>query len=239
MAERFGISKVAAMYRISPRTLRFYESAGLLTSHRQMDSRYREYDDNQLKRLEIILLLRRLSFSVTEIAALMESNDERLRNLISIKIQEANRQATEAQEVSRLLTDVFTAIADAPVNELSAREILGRYIYLTQKTERMIPMQNDEKYLLLLGSKLIPLVNCEPAPDNIYGMITDLRETLSDEGVVLPGVRFRDDINIAPDEAVLSYEGNEYWRKTYAIVEMTKETFGKEVTHQIKAHAKQ
>jgi len=65
---RLRISEVAALYHISGRTLRYYEEAGILKSHRKAYSKYREYDRAQCERLEVILLLRRLSFSVKMIA---------------------------------------------------------------------------------------------------------------------------------------------------------------------------
>lgn len=236
MEQRLSISRVAAAYRISPRTLRFYEASGLITSHRREDSRYREYDRAQCQRLEVILLLRRLSFGVGEIGRLLNGGDEHLRVLLKEKIHAANRQIAEAAEVSRLLRDVLAALDSATLGDLRADEILNRYLYLTQKTERLIPMQENEKYLLLVGFELIPLLGGEDAPDNIYGMIVALRESLQNEGLDMPKVRLRDDKNILPSEAVLHCEGVEFWRKTYDAGKTTREAFGKEVTAQLEKH---
>jgi DNA-binding transcriptional MerR regulator len=237
MTERLSISKTAQLYRVSTRTLRFYEDAGLITSHRQADSRYREYDISQRKRLEVILLLRRLSFGVKEIAQLLDGNSQHLRALIQEKIAAANRARAEANEVIHLLGDVLTALHDAPLSALGVDELLGRYIYLSQKTERMVPVNlNEEKYVLLVGLELIPFVQSEPAPDNIFGMVTALRTTLADEGIELPSMRIRDDVKLQPNEMAMYFEGEMFCKIAIDVAAATNESFGKEVVAQIKGH---
>ncbi len=61
------IRDVSTMYDISARTLRYYEDMGLITSIRNNDSPYRMYDETAVKRLEQILILRKLNISIKDI----------------------------------------------------------------------------------------------------------------------------------------------------------------------------
>ena len=61
MSELIKIKDMTGRYDISARTLRYYEDMGLLTSVRSDDYAYRLYDDAAVKRLEQILILRKLN----------------------------------------------------------------------------------------------------------------------------------------------------------------------------------
>jgi DNA-binding transcriptional MerR regulator len=63
MENNLSIRVASRHYKVSARTLRFYEEAGILKSRRKAGSRYREYDGEQLSRPEVILLLRELVFN--------------------------------------------------------------------------------------------------------------------------------------------------------------------------------
>ncbi|MGP5069726.1 MULTISPECIES: MerR family transcriptional regulator [Psychrobacter] len=63
------IQKFAALIGVSPRVLRHYEAAGLITPRRN-DSGYRIYDDNDLRRATRIRDLIAAGFSTREIYAI-------------------------------------------------------------------------------------------------------------------------------------------------------------------------
>lgn len=73
MPELKRIGDLARKYDISNRTLRYYEELGLLESIRDRDSQYRYYDEKAIEKLEQILILRKLEFSVKEIKLLFSS----------------------------------------------------------------------------------------------------------------------------------------------------------------------
>lgn len=60
MNKLIKIRDVTAKYDVSACTLRYYEDMGLLQSIRSEDYAYRLYDEAAVKRLEQILILRRL-----------------------------------------------------------------------------------------------------------------------------------------------------------------------------------
>ena len=120
MERRLNIAEVAALYKISARTLRYYEEIGILKSHRKTDSKYREYDREQCERLKVILLLRRLSFSVKMIIELLRGDEVYFRTALQEKIMYSSRQLLEARETDRLLRDLASESSPSPTWAASA-----------------------------------------------------------------------------------------------------------------------
>lgn len=234
--KRMSIADAAKHYGISARTLRFYEEEKILTSHRKNDSRYREYDKHQCARIEIILLLRRLSFSVKEIAQLFHGDESRLHTLLHQKLIAGNAALREAKETLSLLQDLMHEFSIKPVAALNVDELLSRYTYLTQKTERMVRMNADkEKYLITLGFELIPMVGGAEVPGSLIEKLIALRETLSaEQNKTFPTVRIIDNTLNAPNEVVLLHEGNELWRKAHDPEKATLVQLADEVIEKLK-----
>jgi len=61
------IKDVSDRYDITARTLRYYEDMGLISSVRSGDYAYRSYDETAVKRIEQILILRKLNISIKDI----------------------------------------------------------------------------------------------------------------------------------------------------------------------------
>jgi DNA-binding transcriptional MerR regulator len=73
-AVKLNISEVAARYEVTPRTLRFYEKRGLLAPERIGTQRL--FGAAVLKRLEFILKVRVLGFTLTEIGDMLGDEAE-------------------------------------------------------------------------------------------------------------------------------------------------------------------
>ncbi len=119
------ISQVAKHYDLSTRTLRYYEEIGLLPSHREEDYAYRLYDEEALKRLNHIVVLRKLRIPLKQIGDLLDQKD------INTALQtfEDNIRLMD-KEISALLTiRDFLSVLVKRINEnLTPRvstEILG------------------------------------------------------------------------------------------------------------------
>jgi len=65
MTTELTISRMCKQYHVTKRALRFYEEEGLISPRRE--GRWRFYDEKARQRLEMILLGKRLRFSLTEI----------------------------------------------------------------------------------------------------------------------------------------------------------------------------
>jgi hypothetical protein len=77
VAECFRVGAAARLVGVRVSALRFWEQQGLLQPIRESGSKYRLYDQQQLRRLRIVALLRQAHYNV---AAIRTTLDERLSN---------------------------------------------------------------------------------------------------------------------------------------------------------------
>src|SRR5688500_17752812 len=102
----FKIGEFSRLSRVSVRMLRHYDGLGLLTPS-QTDSltNYRYYSADQLPRLNRILALRDLGFSLEQIAGMLDEDlsTEQLLGMLKIKRAEVEEQMQrEQQKLARL-----------------------------------------------------------------------------------------------------------------------------------------
>lgn len=74
--ENLTISQISKMFDVSPRMLRHYEKLGLLTSLRREDNSYRTYDEKAVRRLQQIVILRKLRLPLKQIAAVLQDKSQ-------------------------------------------------------------------------------------------------------------------------------------------------------------------
>jgi len=102
--ENLTISQVSRMYGVTPRMLRHYEKLGLIKAGRREDYSYRMYDEEAVRRLQQIIILRKLRLSLKEIAVLLEDagQNESLR-LLQDKLLELDDEIASLTLIRRLL----------------------------------------------------------------------------------------------------------------------------------------
>jgi DNA-binding transcriptional MerR regulator len=71
----YTISGLADEFGITPRTIRYYEEVGLLTSHRSTPTSHRLYDSRDRGRLKLILRGKRFGYSLAELAEILHLYD--------------------------------------------------------------------------------------------------------------------------------------------------------------------
>lgn len=69
------ISEISKNMNISTRTLRYYEQIGLIESVKKDDYAYRTYDENTVRRLQQILVLRKLRIPLKQISIILQSEN--------------------------------------------------------------------------------------------------------------------------------------------------------------------
>ena len=127
----FTISELADTFRITPRTIRFYEDQGLLSPRR--DGLNRVYSHRDRARLTLICRGKRLGFSLAEIKDFLDlydvddrqieqmrfalsRNRERIRSL-ETQLEDVKQTLSELRELERLIVDHLEAAgtkADTP-----------------------------------------------------------------------------------------------------------------------------
>jgi DNA-binding transcriptional MerR regulator len=111
MEELVKIREVALKYDISARTLRYYEDMGLLESVRSEDYAYRMYDGQALKRLEQILVLRKLNISVKDICRIFSSpSTEVVLEVLGQKVTDVDGEMALLQELKEIVLEFIRLI---------------------------------------------------------------------------------------------------------------------------------
>jgi Cu(I)-responsive transcriptional regulator len=104
-----NIGEVARRAGLNSRTIRFYESIGLVGAPGRASSGYRDYGDNDVHRLRFVASARALGFSVEEIRQLLALYDDRDRSSADVKqvvlhhVGEIDRKLKELAAMRRTL----------------------------------------------------------------------------------------------------------------------------------------
>jgi DNA-binding transcriptional MerR regulator len=157
------IKDVSSKYDITARTLRYYEDMGLLLSTRSDDYTYRMYDENAIRRLEQILILRKLNISIKDIQSIFNtSGSDVVLEVLGKKVQNIDDEVALLHELKEIVLDFiheieqvnFTDNSDIKLLYSKAKEIetqlvnvdyigkpsnVNRLIEITEKLDKKVP----------------------------------------------------------------------------------------------------
>lgn len=157
------IKDVSSKYDITARTLRYYEDMGLLSSTRSADYTYRMYDESAIRRLEQILILRKLNISIKDIQRVFNtSGSDVVLEVLGKKVQSIDDEVALLHELKEIVLDFireieqvnFTDNSDIKLLYNKAKEIetqlvnidyvgkpsnVSRLIEITEKLDKKIP----------------------------------------------------------------------------------------------------
>lgn len=107
-----NIGQAAALSGVPAKTIRYYESVGLIPPADRKASGYRDYDRKEVETLRFIQRARSLGFSVKEVADLLELWCDRSRASADVKavalahVAEIERKIVELEGMRRTLLDL-------------------------------------------------------------------------------------------------------------------------------------
>ncbi len=105
------IKDISNKYDITARTLRYYEDMGLILSIRNDDYKYRMYDENAVKRLEQILILRKLNISIKDIKRIFNTTGaEVVLDVLGQKVQSIDDEVALLHELKEIILDFINEI---------------------------------------------------------------------------------------------------------------------------------
>lgn len=114
------ISQVSKMHGISARMLRYYEQVGLISSTRNEGNAYRLYDESALKRVQQIIILRKLQIPVKQICVIMNSPDAvKAIDIFKQNLNELDSEITALSTIKSILDDFvkrLEELADLQLN---------------------------------------------------------------------------------------------------------------------------
>ena len=103
--ELISIRQISSDYGISRQMLSYYEEIGLIKSSRKNDSAYRLYDEDAIKRLQQIIILRKLQIPMKQIKNILDNpNAVKIIEIFNQNINELDEQITALSVVKSILT---------------------------------------------------------------------------------------------------------------------------------------
>ncbi len=113
MNELIKIREVSLKYDITSRALTYYEEMGLIKSTRSDDYAYRLYDETAIKRLEQILILRKLNIKIKDIQRIFRSeNSNIVLEVLNQKVVNIDDEVALLHELKTIVLDFIKQIKD-------------------------------------------------------------------------------------------------------------------------------
>jgi MerR family copper efflux transcriptional regulator len=108
------IGEAAQRSGVPAKTIRYYESIGLLAPAARRDNRYRAYGERDVETLRFVHRARRLGFPLKDVAALLALYRDRNRSSHDVKRLALERVAALDRKIAELtqIRDVVAALAE-------------------------------------------------------------------------------------------------------------------------------
>lgn len=187
--EIMTISEVSKQFGISTRMLRYYEKTGLLSSARIPDYSYRVYDGEAVKRLQKIIVLRKLRIPVKQIAVILNDEDQRrtlevLQDNLAELEEELAALATVRDVLGTLVSKLGESLAKKVRPDLLEDEALMEIVHVLNPPKTNLKeehaMGDLEKAGEVLGAKMdIRIVYLPPATVASYQYIGENPEDIA------------------------------------------------------------
>ncbi|MCL2708706.1 MAG: MerR family transcriptional regulator, partial [Defluviitaleaceae bacterium] len=105
------ITELSGKYGISARTLRYYEDMGLLESVREDGYAYRLYDAPTVKRLEQILILRKLNVSIKDVKRVFKATGtETVLEVLGERVADIDEEVALLHEMKKIVLSFIDKI---------------------------------------------------------------------------------------------------------------------------------
>jgi DNA-binding transcriptional MerR regulator len=125
MTELIKAGDLSNRYGVSTRTLRYYEEIGLIQSQRTKDYAYRMYDDANIKRLEQILILRKLNISIKDIQRIFSTaGSEVVLEVLAKKVDDIDEEVALLYELKEIVISFIRQIEQADFSRDSDVKLL-------------------------------------------------------------------------------------------------------------------
>jgi DNA-binding transcriptional MerR regulator len=143
------VGELAALARLTVRTLHHYDSIGLLQPSARSDAGYRLYDRDDVARLHQIQALRSFGMSLADIGLYLDSPEGSPLAVVERQLALLERQMREAEQVRKHLLRLRTELANGGQPDLStwldSLEQMSMYEkYFTQDELARLPLYHDE-----------------------------------------------------------------------------------------------
>ncbi len=181
MSNLVKIRDVSIKYDISARALKYYEDMGLIQSTKSDGYAYRLYDEAAIKRLEQILILRKLNIRIKDIQRIFNSNSsEVVLEVFSQKITDIDDEVALLHELKEIILEFINQIEkfdfhkDSDIKQLydKAKDIKQQIVNVnyngnSSSVNRLLEV--TEKLEKLPDVRIITLPKCRMATSGTDG----------------------------------------------------------------------
>ncbi len=101
--DQMTIGEVSSMFQISARMLRYYEKIGLIESMRKEGYAYRVYNADAVRRVQQIIILRKLQIPLKQIRCMMEGSKEEAIRILEARIRDMNENVKTVHAMKKAL----------------------------------------------------------------------------------------------------------------------------------------
>ena len=109
MTRQFSIGQLAKVVGVTPKTIRYYESVGVLPPPSRNDARYRMYSEIDVRRLELVRRARALDMGLPEVRELVhwastkecDDSQERLPEVLHRKLKEVDQRIAALEHLKQ------------------------------------------------------------------------------------------------------------------------------------------
>lgn len=99
------INEVIHIVGLSRKSIRYYESVGLLNPTRNINNDYREYNDDDIRKLKVIKFLRELGVPIRDLQ-LLNNGDITLKECIDDRINKINIQEDNFNKIKSMCIEI-------------------------------------------------------------------------------------------------------------------------------------
>ena len=119
------ITDAVKQFGISSKTLRYYESVGLIASKRGEDNNYRFFSEPEVERIKQIMVLRKMQIPIKDIIRIYESDDMSiLVETFVNRLRVIDEEVTALGELRQVVNDFLQVMLQKGVKKISALPLL-------------------------------------------------------------------------------------------------------------------
>ena len=166
------IYQVEEIVGITKKNIRFYEDEGLLNPERNPENGYRDYTLKDVRQLQKIKLLRKLSVPIEEIR-LLEKGDESLAQILNRQIDRLTQEQKNAEFMKNFCEKLSTEVTD--LNSLDPAFYLSEMKNLEKGGAEFMDIENKDikrkkKYGAVIAATVFCLIMLIPFGAMIYAI---------------------------------------------------------------------
>lgn len=172
MADKYTIGKLSKISGISTRTIRFYGEIGLLNYSTDHNTNYRYYCEEDIKKLEQILLFKSLGFSLDDIKAILSSdNNETVDSIFKARSDDFEAKISELSHYKEALMAIRRIYTSSGLNYINNHYLIKEMSYMNNTfintfskldTDLQIKLIAELYYTGSLSAETLKIIGPEP-----------------------------------------------------------------------------